>query len=158
MVREDFLQILTQKKLVHNLALYFVTIYFNIVLRLRLRLPSGLLPSEMLTEILCLFSCIPCVLHTSSNTLALLYPHHQLLVKIIRHRSLDKALALKKSRTTAFSILGQNISLRLALYFCRGLTGKHLLRENDCLWDMGPSISVDNYQCFGETYCVISQV
>jgi len=48
---------------------------------------------------------IPYVLHASSITLSLFYPHHQYLVKNIRHRSLQKALVLKQYRPIAFQIL-----------------------------------------------------
>jgi hypothetical protein len=50
-VREDSFPSLNNMKLVHIQALYYITIYFNIKLHLRLDLPHDLPPSEIWTKI-----------------------------------------------------------------------------------------------------------
>ena len=102
MVHEDSFPSLNKMKLVHIQPLCSITTYFNIILPLRLGLPHDLPPSEIWTKIWHSFPYIPCVLHASSITLSLFYPHHQYLVKSIRHGSLQKALVLKQYRPFLF--------------------------------------------------------
>ena len=103
-VREDSLPSLNNIILVHILTFYSITIYFNIILPLRLGIPDDFPPSEIWTKILYSFPLIPYVLHAPSITLhvSLVYQHHHYLVKSIRHGSLHKTLDLKQYRPMVF--------------------------------------------------------